>query len=126
MDYEDWESLDDACREWQEILRLRDWDIHMKLVRGWELGTPLARSNTNLDDNRAVISLVEWRDIPDNLRTDAAFADMEHSLVHELLHVMFRPFEDKVPDDSLEHQFVEQAINKLAYALVKLKRLGGP
>ena len=122
MDYEDWEALDASCREWQKILRLRDWDIHVKLVRGWELGTPIARAVTNIEDNRATVKLVEWRDIPDDIRTDAAFADMEHSLVHELLHVMFRPFEGKVPDESLEHEFVEQAINKLAYALVGLKR----
>ncbi len=60
------------------------------------------------------------------MQADEGFADMEQSLVHELLHVMFKPFEGKVPDDSLERQFLEQSINKLAYALVKLKRRGSP
>lgn len=122
MDYEDWESLEASCREWQGILRLMDWDVHVKLVRGWEMGTPLAQSDTHIEGNRATVKLVEWRDIPDDERTDAAFTDMEHSLVHELLHVMFAPFEGKVPGESLEHEFLEQSINKLAYALVGLKR----
>lgn len=126
MVYETAEQLEEACWWWQHELRIGDWDIKPELVRGYDLGDKLASANIHLDGNRATVKLVEWRDIPDGERTDAAFTDMEHSLVHELLHVMFAPFEGKVPGESLEHEFLEQSINKLAYALVKLKRRGSP
>ena len=122
MIYETAEQLEEACWWWQHELRIGDWDIKPELVSGYDLGDKLANADIHLEGNRAKVKLVEWGDMEPYLKADGAFADMEQSLVHELLHVMFRPFEGKVPDESLEHEYLEQSINKLAYALVKLKR----
>ena len=126
MVYETAEQLEEALWWWQHELRIGDWDIRAELVRGYDIGDKLANADIHLEGNRATVKLVEWGDIPPDVKADEAFADMEQSLVHELLHVLFKPFEDGIRDDSLEHQYVEQAINKLAYALVKLKHGGSP
>lgn len=126
MVYETAEQLEEACWWWQHELRIGDWDIKPELVRGYDLGDKLANVDIHLEGNRATLKLVEWGDITPDVKADEGFADMEQSLVHELLHVMFKPFEDSIKDDTLEHEFLEQSINKLSYALVKLKRRGVP
>jgi hypothetical protein len=103
--------------DWQCILRLRDWQITVALVRhaiapadgvGW--------CNHVLQHRSAVIEILDPRDYPPTCANDP-----EEVLVHELLHIHFAPFEYE-KRDSPEGDAQEQAINMIAGALVKLKR----
>jgi len=69
---------------------------------------------------QAVIRIIS----PDDYPFDASFPqDIEKTLVHELLHLMFAPFD--VGCDTSEYVAQHQAIELLSRALVKLKREKG-
>lgn len=104
---------------WQRQLRVRDWDVSASMVRReptHPLMPALGWSDHSLQNKRAKIELLDPRDY------DPAWqCDIEHTLVHELLHLHFAPFEYKTLE-SLEGISQEQTLNLLACALVNLKR----
>jgi len=116
------EELVELCVEWQERLRLQDWDIEVKLVRQTEIANPnwQAQCNINFSNSDALIKVMDNIDYANIHQVDAQ-QDMEHSLVHELVHILFQQA-DKTAKDSVEELILEQAINKIAGALLKLKR----
>ena len=110
------------CREWQKILRLQDWDIDVKISREWDFIVKgrIGEISHNHEHKHATVRLLDPIDYdPDSYEPQ----DMEIDLVHELLHLHF-------PDDAFNLQsnweiLYEQAINRVAEALVKLKREAG-
>jgi hypothetical protein len=98
------------CREWQEALRLQDWDIVVKVVRGRGLGTDGLENNA---EGRG-----HW-----TLPLRAATIRLA-TLVHEMLHLHFAGFDDFTVGDA-QDVAAEQAIHALSCALVALKRGGG-
>jgi hypothetical protein len=115
MIYETAEQAQQACREWQKILRLQDWDIKVKIVRQDALRNLDDQANVNccLANKQALIKLVDPIDYPRDTEWEQ---DHERSLVHELLHLHFWGFADKERETE-----EEQAVCALASAFVRLK-----
>jgi hypothetical protein len=115
------EQAEALCLEWQETLRLQHWDIKLKIARGNGLDLPeglQGRCEWVLKKRSAFIRLINPMDWD---KTILWPQDMERTLVHELLHLHFAPF-DEFPQDSANHVAAEQAIDALSLALVNLKR----
>ncbi len=112
-------ELEQLCREWQEILSLRDWDVKPSIKRGRDFASSgnEAEINWELQTRTATIYILDPIDYPDDTKWEQ---DIESSLVHELLHIYFAPF--NATDGTLEKVAQEQAINAISLALVKLKR----
>lgn len=110
------EELEQRCREWQKVMSLQDWTVHIEIVR--YLGE-VTSGNCSYHTNKkqAVIKLVEPEGYPADHFTPQ---DMELDLVHELAHLYFAPL--KTAPDSPEEVAEEQAVHHLSTALVALKR----
>lgn len=107
-----------ACREWQEILRLRDWDITVGIRRKKDLSTGESAGEINwiFRKKMAKISLLsplDWEEPCDWAQ------DHEKTLVHELIHIHLITWSQLVKETDVE---LEQAIESLSCALVELKR----
>lgn len=114
-------ELDDLATEWRKTLRLRDWDVKVKLKRIFDLHEQdiLGECNWVLSKKCAVVGVLDPQDY------DPAFVrpyDPEQTLVHELLHLHFAPF---TTDDGPTYE-QEQAIDCIAGALVEAKRKPTP
>jgi hypothetical protein len=118
--YENDEQLQEALIFWQKVLRLQDWDVYARIARGRELFTEnsAAAVRWTLAKKVATLQLLDPIDYEDNLAVEQ---DHEVSLVHELLHLHYAPF-DNTEDDSLELYTLEQSIEAISRALVDLKR----
>jgi hypothetical protein len=107
--------------EWQRTLRLQDWDVVVRIVRGngLELRQGLdGHCNWTLPNKTAFIR------ISDPVDYDPAIVfpyDMEEILVHELVHLHFAPIA-KFDEGSAEDTALEQAVEMLSQALVTAKR----
>ena len=110
------ENPQQCCLEWQQILKLVDWDVSVKIVSREEIEEGAeGRCDFVINNKTADISLIKPEGYPfDALRP----YDIEQTLVHELLHLHFAPFN---ADTGLKAISQEQAINAIAGALVKLK-----
>lgn len=107
------DELNTLCAEWQDRLRLGDWN----------LGT---RKSHKIEDNKA--AHVEWFKAEREARIEVLHEDaypdncmlkqdMERDIVHELLHLVL------IEWDCEEHYGPQEwAINQIASALVALKR----
>ncbi len=106
-------DLDALCRYWQGVLRLQDWEVIVRYER--HLDTE-GRASISHDYKRAYIRIVDPIDWQNTWRPQ----DIEHALVHELLHLHFAPF--KTENDSPLGAAEEQAVESLARAFVKMNR----
>lgn len=113
-------ELRKLCQEWQSRLRLNDWEIKLFISRERDMIRPgLQGENTwEIKNKSAIIKILDPIDYPPDVLWEQ---DMEKTLVHELLHLHFAPF-DKYEEDSMEGIAIEQAIDAIAKALVTLKR----
>lgn len=121
-------DLEKLCREWQERLRLTDWQIelhHIPLLE--EFGTcvsHLSKKQAHLRIRDQSYALEECSTVSasfDEEETMFFRDDEETTLVHELLHLLIKPF-DQTQVDSLEYKAMEFACTALSNALVHLKR----
>lgn len=114
------EQLQAALAEWQKILRLQDWNIYARIAREKDLFCPdsAAAINWVLAKKTATLQLLDPIDYGEDLAVDQ---DHEVSLVHELLHLHYAPF-DNTENDTLELYMLEQSIEAISRALVSLKR----
>lgn len=106
-----WELL----REWQEELRLQDWNIKLRITR--EIAPRHGYASICETKTCAYIRLLD----PVAALVEMEPLDMELALVHELLHVQLAAFmqrEKKTHQDIIQ----EQAIHKLSLHLVRMKR----
>jgi len=104
-------------RYWRRALRLMDWDITLHVCRHFEMPERLGECAVNATSREARIRILDPRDIsPD---ATAVSRDVEVTLVHELLHVLFPQDEDGWCSTQQE-----QAIDTTARALVNLRRFG--
>lgn len=116
------DELREKCAEWQRILRLQDWDVIVSIDRASNLISDCqGQCEWTLPTKQARIRILDPVDFPPESRWPQ---DMEQTLVHELLHLHFAPF-DRFERESLEHVTMEQAIDLIAGALVNLKRKTG-
>jgi len=123
MIFESQEELEESLRYWQEQLRLRDWIIKARIARKWEMRENcVGQVDWQLESKMASIKILDSVDYEPDFMVPL---DQEHSLVHELIHLHFAPFNHKISSDSLEHAFMELAIDILSASLVKVRREGG-
>jgi hypothetical protein len=113
-------ELESLCQEWQQRLRLADWDVKVALRPARDMQTANHMGQVSWDRNERVadIACVQPGEEPRGLMRPY---DVEQTLVHELLHLHFCLFERTQPESS-EHLDMEFAINAIASALVSLKR----
>ncbi len=104
---------------WQERLRLLDWDIKIKAVKAYKLGDEnLGNTSWSLSKRKAVLQVL----LPEHHEPSEDFPyDPEKTVIHELLHVCFAPF-DNHKEDTLEGKTMEWAIEAISEALVSLDR----
>lgn len=120
MIYENDYELNLACQEWQDILRLRDWEIKCFIKRAADMMLENSQGAIDwvLQSKQANIHILSPIDYP----SETWAQDMEKTLVHELIHLHYAPFTNDINRDSIEHAFMEQSIDLLAVSLVNLKR----
>ena len=113
------DELQVLCKEWQDRLRLNEWDIVVNIYRAREFYNEgcIGENTWELRKAESIIRILDPVDYPENTRFPL---DMEQVLVHELLHLLFAPFEPN--DKTLQHDFMEQTIDRLAKVLVDMKR----
>lgn len=117
--------MTELCRWWADLLGLKDWDVVLSLKTRrdmMKLGHPDSAACVNAWPNvkQAVVSICTDDDLEYK-------SDMEESLVHEVLHVWLWQFagEDVISGNDAEVRDLEQALNSLSGALVKLRRASG-
>ncbi|HEY3269440.1 MAG TPA: hypothetical protein VGM37_21205 [Armatimonadota bacterium] len=112
------EEVRELCALWQKRLRLQDWLVAVRIVPHWNMERDSeGRCDATLSRKMAIIDILE----PGHLYEGGLWPnDMERTLVHELLHLHFSPFEAEIgtPADAAQ----EQAIDLIAGALVDLAR----
>ena len=110
------EQTQDWLRVWQKRLRLDDWKIEVKIVRIWELehGT-LGHIDWSTPRKSAVIKVLNPADY--ELPPDKIPADMELSIVHELVHLHL----SVLPLSKTSRGAEEQVVTMIADALVSLE-----
>lgn len=109
------ENLQQECLEWQRTLKLLDWDVSVKLVPHREMPDAIGHVRWDLDEKTADIRLIMPEDYPSGALRPY---NIEETLVHELLHLHLVTFD---MSDEPKRLALEQAINAIARALVKLK-----
>ena len=115
------DRLEELLEEWKSILHLEQWDIELRRSRQIDF---LEEDNQgeitfNKVECQAIIRIldpIDWVDTPFK-------QDMEKTLVHELLHLIYANFE---PEDSnsLQYTLWHRSIDSMARVLVSLKRKG--
>jgi len=121
MIYESQGQAQEACKEWQERLKLQHWFVKVKICRRDDMGMDETCGTCRwvLSRAEALLKLLDPIDYPEDAIVGQ---DHEITLVHELLHIHFAPFTDKLDADSLEHIAMERATEQIARTLVELKR----
>ncbi len=110
-------QLDRWLAKWQATLRLKDWDVKAELVDRLLIEGNDGACNHELKLRQAVIYVASKKGRPDFVKP----FDPENTLVHELIHLIFAPFQFRL-EGSPECIAQEQAIDVLATALVESDR----
>jgi len=108
----------EKLKYWKDILTLDQWDIVAKIIRVRDMDADESQGTINyrICGLEAIVKQID----PIDWSTADFDYDMEASLIHELLHLLFARFKHEGEDGDLE----EQVINIIARALVGLKREG--
>ena len=116
------ESAEMLCRKWQRVLRLQDWDVFITVKRRADMLEDYQDAYgyciPNLQSKQAVIvirSEIDHDDAP--LPYDA-----EQVIIHELLHLFTADFSCFESPGSLEYIGMEQMVEILSWAFIKLDR----
>ena len=102
---------------WQTRLSLTAWNIQLKLIRASEL-RPKTLGNIHWDagTHTAEIHVLAPEDY--KLSTHDMLADMEFTVVHELVHLQL----SSLPRSEASRSAEEHAVNQLTQALLNLDR----
>ena len=116
------DAAEAVCHLWQRVLRLEDWDVEVKVLRGYDLGEDTsAKINSFPPKKDAVLKLIDPRDHNPNWRP---VDSVEVDIVHELLHLHFGPLSEY--GNEAKRLAEEQAVNAISRALVAAaQRLNG-
>ena len=115
------DRLEELLEEWKSILHLGQWDIELRRSRQVDFleGDNQGEITFNRVECQAIVRIldpIDWVDTPFK-------QDMEKTLVHKLLHIIYADFE---PEDSnsLQYTLWHRSIDSMARVLVSLKRKG--
>lgn len=102
-------------RYWQTVLGLDPWEIQLNV--SYALSSPDAEAEVGVqwEQEFACVNILA-PEVYRALRLPQV-QDVEHAVVHELLHILLWPL-NPAEGDELRHQIFEQIINRLARALV--------
>lgn len=118
-DFAEWTTggLQDCARWWAAELGLGDWTLEAVFVHRHEIDGYLARCiyDASRQEMRIKVSHADERDQKHD-------GDLEFSVVHELLHARLWPADDSFDGESVEGKLHELAINRIAWALIRLRR----
>ena len=110
------EELRERCAYWQQVLRLQDWDVALRVCRKWAMGreASLAYVEVYEEKREAHITFLDPMDYdPEGWPQE----EMEQSLVHELIHLHLWPFNPRA--GTPQWTAMEQAVNALAQAVYR-------
>ena len=109
--------LNERLGVWQEYLSLTDWRISIVMTRRSEL-KPRTRGQIKWDKDRksAVLAVLDASDY--ELPPSEMLADMEYTIVHELVHLELA----SLPRSEASRSSEEHAVNRIAEALLRLNR----
>ena len=110
-------DLQTLCLEYQRILRMSDWRCSASFVDKTKKGDTLGESEYQEETQSAIITILSETAYAEGKASIAGY-DIEHILVHELLHCKFNMLEDENDDPAIEF-----AIDSTAEALVCLRRV---
>lgn len=117
------EQAEKALAQWQQTLRLNDWEVWVKIVRARDMvmDPPGEAEVTWLEEKKmAIIRLLDPIDFePDTLYPQ----NHELNIIHELLHLHMVPF--SADDNTAASVAQEQMIHILSIALLEM-RYGNP
>jgi hypothetical protein len=109
--------VEDRLRIWQDRLDLKDWKIRVHLVRNTQLEPrTLGNVHWDTDAREATIGVLSTYDY--TLPWQQMLADMECTIVHELVHLHLA----SLPRSEASRRTEEHAVNELTDALLKLAR----
>jgi hypothetical protein len=115
-------DLRDLVKYWKPRLKLRDWKVDIRFADDEEsldkLKSGFARTHRSpmAKEARTLIKPLA------NISKDSiGCRDIEVSVVHELIHLLFTPFDNFKQNDS-RNDAVEHSIETLAIALVEIRR----
>jgi hypothetical protein len=111
------EALRRLARKWQDRLGLRDWKVEVQFWDRKQLGEFYGEVMVNRKRRVADVRVLKPKDWPKS-ETELDDESIERTVLHELLHVWFNPLERE--DDSENEIAIEQAINALCVALLRL------
>lgn len=102
---------------WQKRLDLADWNITINVARSTELKPrTLGNIHWDADKKKAVIKVLDPADY--NMPLPEMLADLEFTVVHELIHLEL----SSLPRSEASRSEEEQAVNQIARALLALDR----
>jgi hypothetical protein len=102
---------------WQKRLNLQDWNIDVVMSRTSELKPKtLGNIHWDADKKSAVIRVLDPADY--KLSFKDMLADMEFTVVHELIHLEL----SSLPRSEASRRDEEHAVNQIADALLRLDR----
>lgn len=109
--------VSDRLRIWQDRMNLKDWDIQVALVRADRLEPKtLGNIHWDTDEKKATIDVLSPLDY--QLPYNAMLADMEVTVVHELVHLELA----SLPRSDASRRVEEHAVNEISGALLRLSR----
>jgi hypothetical protein len=107
----------DRLHVWQDRMNLNDWDIRVEVVRADHLEPrTLGNIHWDTDVKKATIGVLSPLDY--QLPYNAMLADMEVTIVHELVHLELA----SLPRSDASRRVEERAVNEIAAALLRLAR----
>lgn len=111
------EILNSMCAEYQGLLKLQDWEITVRLVD--------QRDIPNMEGHVRYNAIARIADIqiPTPETWDTGFVlreqDMQTSLLHEMIHLMFVHATPQFEKDSAQYEIWECGIESIAKALTQ-------
>lgn len=106
---------------WQKRLNLADWNITLEMSRSSALKPKtLGNIHWDLDKKTAIIHVMDPADY--RLPFHDMLADMEFTVVHELIHLELSPVLAPLSRNDANRREEEHAVNHMAEALLQLDR----
>lgn len=108
-------------KKWQKILRLQDYDIDVERTKFDGNEIKLGEIGVDWQNRRATMLLLCDKQLKElkGEGYDEDLLNIEHTIVHELLHIYFM-----TGDDAEGNLLIEQGINHIASLLIKQYKEG--
>ena len=114
-------DLQRLCDWWRDELNLKSWDIEARFFKAYEKTEYLGHIEFDANNYTAKVRIRrEEHAAPDSLDK----YDVETTLLHELVHLLFWSFSDYAKENRNLKVEYERATEMVARSLVRLKRGG--